>query len=61
MALHLSRYYRLLAELSSDEESRECYKQNAAAYLASYIGHTRHSATLQNRLTDFVFLYELVY
>lgn len=59
LALHLCRHYRLLADTSNDEKARERYKQNAAACLASYIGHPSHSAKLQNQLTDFVLLNEM--
>jgi hypothetical protein len=58
IALLLSRYYRLLANLNIAKNKQERYAKYSRSWLARHAANPRHSQKIQNQLNDFVQFYE---
>lgn len=58
IALHISRYYRLLSLLNIAKNKREGYAKRSKSWLTCHTANPRHSQKMQNQLNDFVQLYE---
>lgn len=54
IALHISRYYRLLANLSTAKNRQKSYAKHSKSWLACHISDQKHSQKIQNQLNDFV-------
>jgi hypothetical protein len=54
IALLISRYYRLLANLSIAKNKREKYVTYSRTWLSCHINNSRHSQKMQNQLNDFI-------
>jgi hypothetical protein len=59
VALHISRYYRLLANLNIATNRQHSYSKQSATWLTCHIRNQRHSQKVQNQLNDFVQLNEV--
>ena len=58
IALHISRYYRLLADLNIAKNRQQSYAKHSKSWLSSHINNKNHSHKIQNQLNDFVQFYE---
>jgi hypothetical protein len=58
VALHISRYYRLLANLNIATNRQNSYSKQSASWLTCHISNPRYSQKIQNQLNDFVQLHE---
>ena len=58
VALHISRYYRLLANLNIAKNRQNSYSKQSTSWLTCHISNPRHSQKMQNQLNDFVQLHE---
>jgi hypothetical protein len=58
IALHISRYYRLLANLNFAKNRQNNYVKQSKSWLACHISDPRYSRKIQNQLNDFVQLHE---
>ena len=58
IALHISRYYRLLSLLNIAENRQKGYAKHSKAWLTCHISNQNHSQKMQNQLNDFVQLHE---
>lgn len=54
IALLISRYYRLLANLSVAKNKQEKYVKYSRTWLTCHINNSRHSQKMQNQLNDFI-------
>jgi len=54
IALLISRYYRLLANLNIAKNKRERYAKHSKSWLICHISNSKHSQKMQNQLNDFV-------
>jgi tRNA G26 N,N-dimethylase Trm1 len=59
IALLISRYYRLLANLNMTKNKREKYVRHSRTWLSCHINNPRHSQKMQNQLTTFIQPHEL--
>ena len=57
IALHISRYYRLLANLNIAKNRQNSYAKQSTSWLGCHISNPRHSQKMQNQLNDFVQLH----
>ena len=58
VALHISRYYRLLANLNIATNRQHSYSKQSASWLTCHISNPRHSPKMQSQLNDFVQLHD---
>jgi hypothetical protein len=58
IALHISRYYRLLADLNIARNRQISYAKHSKSWLANHIKNQNHSHKIQNQLNDFVQFHE---
>jgi hypothetical protein len=58
VALHISRYYRLLANLNIARNKQNSYSKQSVSWLTCHISNPRHSQKMQNQLSDFVQLHD---
>ena len=58
IALHISRYYRLLSLLNIAKNRQKSYAKHSKLWLTCHINNPRHSQKMQNQLNDFVQLHE---
>jgi hypothetical protein len=58
IALHISRYYRLLSLLNIAKNKQEGYAKHSKLWLICHISNPKHSQKMQNQLNDFVQLGE---
>ena len=58
IALHISRYYRLLSNLSIAKNRQKSYAKHSKYWLTCHISNQKHSQKIQNQLNDFVQLHE---
>jgi hypothetical protein len=58
IALHISRYYRLLSDLNIAKNRQKSYDKHSKSWLTCHISNPRHSQKMQNQLNDFVQLHE---
>jgi hypothetical protein len=58
IALHISRYYRLLSLLNMAKNKQEGYAKHSKSWLTCHTANPRHSQKIQNQLNDFVQLCE---
>ena len=58
IALHISQYYRLLANLNIAKNRQNSYAKQSKSWLTCHISNPRHSQKMQNQLNDFVQLNE---
>jgi hypothetical protein len=58
VALHISRYYRLLANLNIATNKQNSYSNQSASWLTCHISSQRHSQKMQNQLNDFIQFHE---
>lgn len=58
IALHISRYYRLLADLNIPKNRQQSYAKHSKSWLSSHINNKNHSPKIQNQLNDFVQFHE---
>jgi hypothetical protein len=58
IALHISRYYRLLSLLNIAKNRQKSYAKHSKSWLTCHISNQKHSQNMQNRLNDFVQLHE---
>jgi len=54
IALLISRYYRLLANLNMSKNKQEKYANYSRTWLTCHINNSRHSQKMQNQLNDFI-------
>ncbi len=54
IALYISRYYRLLSNLSTAKNRQISYAKHSMSWLTSHINNPNHSQKIQNQLNDFV-------
>lgn len=59
IALLISRYYRLLANLSMTNNIREKYVKHSNSWLACHVSNPEHSEQMQNQLNQLVQLNQL--
>ncbi|PPC92242.1 MAG: hypothetical protein CTY34_00490 [Methylobacter sp.] len=57
-ALHISRYYNLLANLNIAKNKREGYAKQSKSWLTCHINSPWHSQKMQNQLNHLVQLHE---
>ncbi|MFZ2170410.1 MAG: hypothetical protein WAW61_12320 [Methylococcaceae bacterium] len=58
IALHISRYYRLLSNLSTAKNRQKSYTKQSISWLTCHISDQKYSHKIQNQLNDFVQLHE---
>jgi len=58
IALHISRYYRLLSLLNIAKNRQESYAKHSKSWLTFHISNQKYSQEIQNQLNDFVQLNE---
>jgi hypothetical protein len=58
IALHISRYYRLLANLNIAKNRQKSYAKHSKSWLTCHISNQKHSQKIQNQLNDFVQFHE---
>ena len=58
IALHISRYYRLLSNLNIAENRQKSYANQSKSWLTCHINSQRYSQKIQNQLNDSVQLHE---
>ncbi|MDO9269118.1 MAG: hypothetical protein Q7T96_08410 [Methylobacter sp.] len=58
IALLISRYYRLLANLNVTKTKQEKYAKYSKSWLICHINNPRHSQKMQHQLNDFIQPYE---
>lgn len=58
IALLISRYYRVLANLNIAKNKQEKYIKHSKVWLACHINDPRHSQKMKNQLNNLVQLYE---
>jgi hypothetical protein len=58
VALHIARYYRLLANLNIATNRQHSYSKQSASWLTCHISNPKYSQKVQNQLNDFVQLNE---
>ena len=58
VALYISRYYRLLANLNIATNRQNSYSKQSASWLTCHISNPRHSQKMQSQLNDFVQLHD---
>lgn len=54
IALHISRYYRLLANLNIAKNRQQSYAKHSKTWLTCHINNLGYSQKMQNQLIDFV-------
>ncbi|MGR8997885.1 MAG: hypothetical protein ACU88J_02400 [Gammaproteobacteria bacterium] len=58
IALYISRYYELLANLNIANHKREGYAKQSNSWLTCHTANPRHSQKMQNQLNHLVQLHE---
>ena len=58
IALHISRYYRLLSLLNIAKNRQKSYAKHSKSWLTCHISNQKYSHKMQNQLNDFVQLHE---
>jgi hypothetical protein len=58
IALHISRYYRLLSNLNIAENRQKSYANQSKSWLTCHISNQRYSQKIQHQLNDYVQLQE---
>ena len=58
IALHISRYYRLLSLLNIAKNRQKSYAKHSKSWLTCHTANPRHSQKMQNQLNDLVQLHE---
>ena len=58
IALLISRYYRLLENLSASKHKQEKYAEYSKSWLTCHINNSKYSQKMQTQLNDFIQCHE---